>query len=328
MDAMLAAHIRFELDRWTGDALAESVAGEVAAAFLWLERVRLDDIMETQEAVAWVDRFVFEAPLSDETIALVGDAVRAVHATALADRTTVGEIVSRSVFDRYAGTVIGMTGLRQAVIDQITTSEVYSQLISHVLYQGIKNYLLSESVFARRVPGASSLMRLGQSALSSAAPDLGKSIDRQLTSFVNANISESIRESRRYLDTVVDDEVLWSVAGEVRDSNADSTVANAAELVPAESLDEFVASGVAAWLHVRGTPFLREATTSLVAELLARAGDRPIAELLGEAGLTPERVTDQICEGLAPIIERAAADGFLEQRIRAQLEPFYSSYRG
>ncbi len=119
-----------------------------------------------------------------------------------------------------------MDGLRKAATTQIATSEVYSRLLSHVIYQGIKNYLQSENTITRKVPGASTLMRIGQNAINTAAPKLEKTIDRQLTAFVNANIQDSIRESKRYLDKVLDQELMVEVADEVWDTNAKSTVAD------------------------------------------------------------------------------------------------------
>jgi hypothetical protein len=51
-------------------------------------------------------------------------------------------------------------------------------LISNVLYHGIKGFVLSENVFAQKIPGAASLLKLGQNAMSAASPTDGEE-DRQ-----------------------------------------------------------------------------------------------------------------------------------------------------
>ena len=44
-DEMLDAHVRFEVDRLTGEGLEESVRTEVEALFGWLDQVTLDDLV-------------------------------------------------------------------------------------------------------------------------------------------------------------------------------------------------------------------------------------------------------------------------------------------
>lgn len=326
MDTMLEAHVQFELDQFTADRLGVAIAQEASAAFTWLESVPLSAVITPELVDDWVGRYVFDAPISDEVAEMISGAVRAAHNAALHDKTPVAELLPVDVYEELAQAVIGMKEIRQAITNEITTSEVYSRLISHVLYYGIKNYLLTESVIARKVPGASSLMRLGQSALSSAAPNLEKSIDRQLTAFVNTNIQDSIRESRHYLDKVLDDELLSAVAAEVWKNNADSTLADAAALLSNESLERLVESGKAAWLHLRSTPTVREILGQVTADFLDRNGDRPIANLLADVGITSTLVSEQLTDALTPVVARALDDGYLEVRIRARLGEFYSTY--
>ncbi len=45
MDAMLDAHVRHELNRWTGHGISQTLTEEVAALFDWLKSVRLDDVI-------------------------------------------------------------------------------------------------------------------------------------------------------------------------------------------------------------------------------------------------------------------------------------------
>ena len=219
-----------------------------------------------------------------------------------------------------------MKAVRAAVTDQITTSEVYSQLIAHVLYRGIKKYLSTESLVVRRVPGASSLMRMGQGALSSAAPNLEKNIDKQLTAFVNANIQDSVRESKRYIDDVLDEELLSQVADEVWNVNSGASVADVAGLVSAESILELNESGRDIWLHLRTAPFFLEVIGSVVDDFLARHGSRSVMDVLADVGITEAWVVDQQADVVEPLFVRAAEDGYLEERIRARLSAFYESY--
>ena len=122
--AMLEAHVQFELARWSGAELAATVQEEA------FEQVTLD-VMRNLEP----SDFILESGV---------DAVVWRHESLTADHTRLSELVPRADFDRLADAVVGLEDVRAEMILQVTTSEVYSQLMSYVLYQGIKNYLQSE----------------------------------------------------------------------------------------------------------------------------------------------------------------------------------------
>lgn len=325
-DAMLEAHVRFELEQWSGDRLSEALAEEIAALVKWLDSVRIGDVLDRERVDRAVQHYMCEAPVNDEAVAMVEQAVIAVHAAALEDDTKLSDLLRRDDYDQLVQAAIGMKSIRDAVTNQVTSSEVYSHLIAHVMYRGIKAYASSENIVARKVPGASSLMRFGQGALSSAAPNLEKSVDKQLTAFVSANIKESIRESKRYLDEVLDEEVLSQIADEVWSVNAGATVSDAAGLVSTETISELDECIREIWLNLRAAPILSELVGSVVDDFIARHGSQSVMEVLNQVGISEEWIVEQSRELVEPLFVRAAEDGYLEGRIRARLAAFYDSY--
>lgn len=326
LEAMLDAHVSFEMARWAGPEREQLLRDEFAALYEWLAGVRIGDVVTTDHLSAVLDRFVLDNPVDDETIAVMEQALVALHESALADQAPIGDLIGRPAYDELAATLIGMKEARSRITEQITSSEVYSELIAHVLYQGIKNYLVSENVLTKHVPGASSLMRLGQNALSSASPKLGEGIDRQLTAFVNANITDTIRDSRRYLDRVIDDETLWTIAKELWDSNAQTTVAQAAEVVTADEIASIVRAGAGSWEHARRRVQVQALIRGVAATLLEREQDRSVTEVLTTLGITAEVVAEGGELVAAPWVDRAIRDGYLEARIRSRLAAFYTQY--
>ncbi len=324
---MLEAHVKFEIDRWHGDGLAVTIDEEVSAAYEWLRAVKLNDVLDKGTVVELFRSYIREVAISDELAAMLARMLKSAHAAASVDETMLGDLIPVASYDRVVATVIDLTDLRETVTTQVTTSEVYSQLISHVLYQGIKNYLQAENLIARKVPGASTLMRMGQSAISTAAPKLEKAVDKQLTSFVNSNIQDTIRDSKQYLDKVLDKEVLTAVANEVWETNAKSSVAELAQLVPAKKIDDLVEAGQEAWLQLRQTPFLHELSAKVIDDFFAHNGKRKVVALLDDAGITAEVLTRLITDVITPVFDSAAGAKYVEGRIRARLEPFYSSYK-
>ncbi len=324
--AMLEAHVKFEVDRLTGSGLAQTITQEVPAFFDWLDTTSLADLITPKAAAKLFLSTTETIELTPDAAEMLATVVRGVHVAAMKDKSKLRDVVSHESFEQVAGSVAQMAELRAAVTAQITTNEVYASLISHVLYQGIKNYLQAENVIARKVPGASTLMRMSQNAINSAAPKLEQAVDRQLTAFVNSNIQDSIRDSKSYLDKVLDDELIRTVVAEVWESNADSTIAEFAALVPPDSVDDFVAAGNTAWIHLRQTKLFATLVQKAVTTLFAEYGDRPLGELAAQAGIGRDHVADLLTQVLTPVLGKAAADGYLETRIRQHFAAFYDSY--
>lgn len=304
---MLEAHIAFEVEAWT-TSLTDTLSTQAAAVFEWLDGVSLGSVFSESDLDSLLETLL--APDLTTT-------VLAAHAAACEDGTPLGELVRREDFDRLLAAVVGMTDVQGAILDQITTSEVYADLISHVLFHGIRNYVVTESPIAR-VPGASSLMRMGQNAFDNAAPKLSKGIEKQLTSFVSANLQETLRESRQYLGSVTENVDLDQLADDIYSRNADTALNEVAELMPQETLAEIVEIGQDAVAHLLTTPTFRAAAQYVLDANAAR----PVGEILAEAGVT----VDLVLAYVRPWVLRAADDGLVEELIRERLTAFYVYY--
>lgn len=326
-EAMLEAHVRFEVDRWHGDGLRRTLGEELDALLSWAGTVALDDVLP-YDTVATLARERLADPALQEPLRHMVAAALLAGRDAAADSAdlTVADVLPRAAYDRAVAIGSGLDGVRDELLDQLTSSSVYSELLAHVLYQGVKRYVLQENVVARRVPGASSLLRLGQSAVSSVAPTLERSVDRQLTAFVNANIADTIRDSRSYLESALDRDVVRRATDAVWDDNAVTTFDELARLTgdaDAAALADVVAEVVAA---VVPSELAARTVEAALGRVYDAHGDRPVADLLDAAGVRRDALLADLVAALTPIADSMRDSGFLEQRIRARLEPFYASY--
>ncbi len=160
-------------------------------------------------------------------------------------------------------------------------------------------------------------MRMGQNAFDTAAPRLSKGIEKQLTSFVSANLQDTLRESRQYLSSVIDEEQLSRVSDDIWERNADTAVADLAELVPEETLVELSAIAQDAAAHLMGTDSFRDAAHAVLEANAARS----VGELLAQAGIDAATIVAY----LRPWILRAADDVLLEELVRLRLTAFYET---
>ena len=204
--AMRDAHVAYEMSRLTGPGLTESVSEEVESLFAWMSTAPLGEVVDTDALVAAVVRAVREIP-DAETPGGSEEVTRALRAALASSPETVADIVSESDAVRWATTLASMDEARDELLTQLTSSGAYSRLVAHVVYYGVKNYLLTENALAKRIPGASSLVRFGQRRLTAAAPGLEQNVDRQLVAFVDASIADTCLLYTS--DAADDDRIVW-----------------------------------------------------------------------------------------------------------------------
>lgn len=325
LHAMLDAHVRYELERWAGDRFPQAVREEVDALFAWLGTVTLRDLAPDTEALA---RAASGLRVTDELVATAAEVAAAAHRTLSVDQTRIGDLLSREDVQAVNARVAAMEDARREVLDLVTTSEAYSRLVAHVVYHALKAYALTENVFARKIPGASSLVRLGQRSLSSAAPGLEANVDRQLTAFVQANISDTLRESRRFLDTTLDATMLAAMADEAWDDIAARTIASATTAVTGDDVHALVGALGPLARQLLESGLVGDLVAAGVATVVDRERDRTVAALLDELGIDAGRVAQEVVVLLRPAVRRAVETGYAEARVRARLEPFYRGWAG
>lgn len=304
---MLEAHVAFEVAAWT-ESLDETVGELTSTVLAWLDGVSLGSVFSDAD----LDAAIEAVPVPDLTASVL-----AVHAAALVDDTPLGELLPEEQYTRFTGSLAGMIDLQESIVEQITTSKVYADLISHVLLHGIRTYLIVESPIAK-VPGASSLMKMGQNAFDTAAPGLSKGIERQLTSFVSANLQDTLRESQQFLTGVLEEEAVSRVVDDVWERNAQTPLSTLAGLLPEQTLRELAEVARDFTAHLLTTTSFREAAHAVLAANAARS----VGEMLAEAGVTHETVVAQA----RPWILRAADDGVIEDLVRQRLTAFYGNY--
>ena len=206
-------------------------------------------------------------------------------------------------------------------------SSAYSMLIAHVLYHGIKGYLLAENTLTKNIPGVSSFVKLGQNALHGVAPKLEKNIDQQLIAFINGNIKETIADSEHFLDSALDEKTLRQVTDEFWTANAASPMSTVAGYLDAQALDQSGAVTQDFWLHFRTTQLFSETWQRAWSTVSSCAMEkRSIGSFLAEIGITQAMVVQEVAAAANPVAAKALASGYLEATIRRRLGAFYATY--
>ena len=301
------------------------MAEHAGAVRRWLDGVTVAEVAPAEATAGTLGRVVAGLDLSDALLEAVADVVAAGHEVLTTFDAPVAEIVDGADYDALVGLLADDRSVRDAVIAAVTASKGYRKLVSHVLYQGVKGYVLTENVVARKLPGASTLVKFGQKTMSAAAPNLEAGVDRRLTAFVEANLSETLRESRRYLEATLTPDLLAEMADEVWTTLADRPVGEILAVADPEGTREVVVAVGPVVRRWQDEGVIAEVVESVALEALKEHADRSVGELLEEWGIELETVVADVLEILRPGLEHARTSGLLEERVRAHLEPFYVS---
>jgi len=326
-EAMLDAHVAHEMARLSGPGLSDSVSEEVESLFAWMGSAPLGEVVDTDAVVAAVVRVVRELP-DAETAGASAEVTSALRMALAASPETVGDIVSEDDAVRWATTLASMDEARDELLTQLTSSGAYSRLVAHVVYYGVKNYLLTENVLAKRIPGASSLVRLGQRSLTAAAPGLEKNVDRQLVAFVDASIADTVRESRRFIDGMLEGAEVEQAASQGWAAVSDRPVAGAADVLNERDAELLGDLAWQQWTSLRLTPLVERVVEAIVRSYLDQNADRPVSDVLADLGVDAEWVTGWLGPLLESTMTSAAVADYVEQRVRGRLSAFYAQYDG
>lgn len=324
-DALIEAHTRWELEHLTGEGLRATIEAEVRAAFDWLGTCVVADVAPAAEVGGAVSRLVDGLPLTDELVGLVADVFLAARAVLVGSRTTPGDVFRLEDLEDVVRVCAGSDQVRSDLVGALTGSSAYHQLVAHVLYQGIKAYVLTENVFARTIPGAASMVRLGQRGVNTAVPGLEKAIDRQLRTFIQANIGDTLSDSRRYLEHMLSGDSILEVFDEAWQSVADLPLGRVVQAVDDSDIEAVTVTVEPLVRHALRSGRIGPPVGQIAERVLTEYADLEVASTLAAFGVGPDLVVEHLMPFITPAVAHAGQTGRLHERVRARFAAFYES---
>jgi len=325
-DALLTAHIEYELRQYAPERLPAVIQGELAALYAWLATSKVADLVQPQQLTAWLQRNMLERPLPPALLDFIHENLVVALELVQDDQTPVHEILPKPAFDRAVAAASQLGELRRQLIHELVSTTVYSRLVANVLYYGIKTFLVTENGMARAIPGATSLLRLSQSALTATVPQMEKNVDKQLVAFIDDNIQQTVAESEVFLNRALDADLVQRMGDEVWASLESTTLARLTRTLDKDSVGAGSNVVQEIWEHLRTTTVAQDIVGAVVRSFFLRYGKQDVRTLLGQLGLDEKTAAEELLALVAPAVEQARSSGYLETRIRARLTPFYDQY--
>lgn len=325
-DAMLEAHVRFEMERLHGDALAAAVQEEVAALYRSLADVPVNSVLTPPQLTAWLRLTVLERPLPPEAADFLHENLLVALETVQDDATPIEALIDKALYDRTVARVAEMEDLRRDLTHQLVSSTIYSRLIADVLYHGIKNFLLTENALAKNIPGASSLVRLGQSALSAAAPQLEKNVDKQLIAFIDANIQETVGQSEAFINRTLDAKLIHQIGEQLWHEHHTATVADVTGHLDRQAVTGSTDIVQEWWQTLNRSQLATDIVQGVVRSFFLRYGKQNVRSVLERFGLDETTAQQAALFALLPLADHPGVRAHVEARIRARLAAFYAAW--
>ena len=325
LEKLLDAHLKHERARFIGRGLKKSVVEDADAVFEWAGKVRLKDIATPEQVLGVIRRQVVECPLPPMVTELAVDMSRTVLASRHNDKATLQDIFARRQFDEIVGKTAGLKDVRDRILHAAVHTPAYAGLISGVVYTLMREFLQKEMLFTRKMPGVSSLMKLGKEAMNKAMPGLEATAENRIREFIRANLGKALQLSERFLVGFLSEERMAEIANRVWDSIAHVPLSQYLQPIDAADMEDLISVGAEFWLRFRETPYFEQICTEVTQAFFEHYGEKTAAEILDDLGVSRRMVVGEVLEILKPAIDKALATGYLEQRVRARLEAFYLS---
>lgn len=322
--ALFEAHVDFETAQWRGSAAPLRLRAEVDAFWEWAGKTPLNALVSADTVYGVAERLALDIELPERLAQTIGEIANDLVRLDVNRETRVEDVVDEALFEEGVSLFVELEELRNRLIRRVLDSPVYRALASDVLYQGIKDYIFSDTGAINAIPGVSSLFKGSSSALGKRLPGLEAQVEKRVRAYIRDNTAKTLLNSQQRLLDSLDEARIRVIADEIWTSVRDQPL-SVADVVDANELQRLVDYGLRVWRALRATVYVGDLVNEAVQSYFTRHGDSPISELLAQVGVDRDLLRQE-AEKLAPtVIDGLAQTGLLEDLIRRRLEPFYRS---
>ncbi|PCJ38705.1 MAG: hypothetical protein COA99_11360 [Moraxellaceae bacterium] len=321
---LLDAQVEFFMEQLTGEDFEKIVEEELDKFFDDIEDVTLGEVVTSDQIKQVVKKYVKEVEIHGAIPELMGEIAEHVYDLPVHDTNKVGDLVSDEQFEVALEKALEMEDLRKRAIGQIVANPVYSDLVSDLLYSGIKDYI-SDNPVTKNVPGAASMLKFGKSMMNKAAPNLEAAIEENVKKFIKKNASKSLKQSEKFLNKTLSNEKISEISQDAWEKIKGKKISTFREAISAADLQDFLVLGYEFWLELREVSYTLDVLDSGIDFFFSKYGDSTLRLILEEVSIKKEMLTEEAMLFAPPAIEVLKENGVLEKVLRRRLEPFFFS---
>jgi hypothetical protein len=321
VSALLDAHVQHIVDGASGPELDSQVRGHVDAIFAWFGEVSLATLVTREQVLDSVDRFVVELRVSGGITELAGEIARVVIAAKASEGVRLVDVLPTSSFEEFADKLQRFDRLREDVIRVTLGSQALSEAAARLLSQRVAEALTTR---LQKLPLVS-LTRMAGRLEGELLPQLERRLRALLFQRLEQYRATFAAELLSTLTSALDADFVRTLADDLWAAVSVTPLPEVFALLGEQDLEDLVVTVLEFWLRFRKSPYLRAVIAEGVGYFFEKYGAEAISDVIDDMGVTRAMVVDELLTYLRPVVEHAAATGFLAERVRAQLAPFYAS---
>ncbi|MGP4845873.1 hypothetical protein ACTXGQ_17195 [Marinobacter sp. 1Y8] len=322
---LLELHVKHELAALKGAKCRKFIQNEVHELYALADRVTLRQAVTEDQIMGVIRRLVVNMELDGGIPELAGEMAAKVVAAPVQSTTRLGDVLSREQLTGFVEELLVLREHRERLISEVMAHPVYQELVSNIVYHGIINYIYEDNLISRSVPGVGSMMKFGKRMATKAVPGIDESFERRIKAYLSDSLPGLIGRSEQFLNKALSDSELHDSIMAIWKGVEDRTLEELQQGLGEIELQEFVVLGYGFWLEFRQTPYFEGCCEAVVSHLFDKYGDQPLAELLGDVGVTEEVIQTEVETFAQPILDLLREEGYLEALLRRRLTPFYTS---
>ncbi|MCG8673142.1 MAG: hypothetical protein MI867_27380 [Pseudomonadales bacterium] len=318
-------HIQFVMSDLEGESLKQLLSSEVVAIFSWLQSMTLNELIDRELVKEIAHHSVKHAPYTQRLHEVIVKTILVGIKADINKSTTLATIVPKDEFDDLVMHMAQYEEVRVDVIRAVLKSPIYSELISDVLYHGIKDYVMNENVVTKKVPGVGSLMKMGAKSINKAMPNLENMAEGAVKKYIEANINRTLDLSEKILNNSLNEHNIKKVADHFWDNVEGKEFSLAADYVSESDIDKGVDMAKRLWLEVRDAEYIHNMMDLVIDDFFTRHGEEELINMVNELGFDQAYVTEEVNRHLPDVLAKESIRTFIESRVRSNLERFYES---
>ena len=316
------AHLTAELG---GAGAAELVAVEVRALVAGVAHVPLRELLDREAVRATLGALVDAVGDTPATAAMVGDLVPVLHALPANDDNLLGDVVDPDAVEALVDVLVRSRPLREELLRRLGRSPAVAQLAMRFVSALVGDAVQENRQRVERVPGAKSLLGMGDFAARQARGMAPKQLERMVGGAADRGTQAAMERVTRALLDTFDADAVRTAAIEVWDLHAREAVGGLRAYLTQDEAGQVAGSGYDVWRGLRTSAWFRAALDAAVDAFLERYGDEPVGEVLDELGIDDELVSALVERHAPRVLDVAHREGLVEALVRRRLEPFYRS---
>jgi hypothetical protein len=319
---LLDAQVEFVLAEFSGKRLTQVIKRDVTDLLALAEQLTVADVVDPDQVKGAARRLVERVGGSELLEDLVSALSDAIYDLSASEDYNLGEVVERDPVEALVAKVLSMHTLQDRALDRMAESPLVAAVATRFVTKIVGDFLQQNRQMAERLPGAKSLISFGMGAASKVR---SATVDQFLGDAAGKSTQFAIRRTNSAMRDLVREAPLQGAAMEIWDLHADEPISDLRGYLSKAELRELAVLVHEIVSSARSTEYTGHLVDECVDVFFERYGDRDLASLLPELGISRDDVLDDALRFVPPLIEAAKQTGRLDALIRARLEPFFAS---